>query len=140
MDNDNFVNLVQAIELKELGFREYCYQHYDAAGTLCDNYINVPTGSMNIITTVNILKSYNNYRNVTDKWDAPTLSQVHAWLRTNKFIDIDIEVGGLRNKKRYYVYSIILPNGDYLSNTNKKFFKYEKGLSDAITKCIEMLK
>ena len=92
MDNDNFVNLVQAIELKELGFREYCYQHYDAAGTLCDNYINVPTGSMNIITTVNILKSYNNYRNVTDKWDAPTLSQVHAWLRTNKFIDIDIEV------------------------------------------------
>ena len=154
MEDSQFVTLEQAIKLRKLGFRDYCYQHYDAAGTLCDNYISIP--SYDIICVSSLLKSFNNYKNITDKWDTPTLSQVQDWLIKVKGLVICPcpEAKFVKDKEDYknskfihtgWVFDIFVITSDnrLTNNPNKKekilYSSFNEALSAGINTCLEIL-
>ena len=133
MENKEFVTCEQAIKLRELGFKERCYQFYDCAGTLCDNF-KYFHGEDAIITSDDFCISHNSSQK-EDIWDAPTLSQVQTWLRKEKRYSVE-ELYDCDDKWSYFIGR--MSDGEYIKHISD-FNSPEEALSAGISETIKIL-
>jgi hypothetical protein len=98
-----FVTYEQALALKELGFDEKCYGHYDSTGELntIEEYAKVGADTLHMLS-----KKFNSESYMKEMCSAPLKQQVFRWFRekydllcyirkvgSNYWYNIDIEDG-----------------------------------------------
>ena len=138
MNDKDFVTLEQAIKLRELGFKERCYQFYDCAGTLCDNF-KYFHGEDAIITSDNFCISHNSSQK-EDIWDAPTLAQAQKWLRNGKGLSVE-PFTSLKKEKQTFEIIYVETGFEYNSSKTSSYIldSYEEALSVGIDYAIKLL-
>lgn len=132
--NHLFVPYELAVKLKEKGFDEYCFAHYEV--------------NNNVIIKRAILKSsaqiYYNQNNINpnnqygDRFcTAPLYQQAVDWLREKHNIHIEIVTGG--HPKKYYVFVPKMVGGWIYDGNNQKEFDYYDGLVAGINEALKLI-
>lgn len=91
--NEDFVTFELSIKLKEKGFNDKCFYHWNNGELLCNT-----CNSESRVTTTDLLMSCNylvaqfNVEHDNVVCDAPTIAQVLKWLRKEKNIHIEIRI------------------------------------------------
>lgn len=132
MNTEDFVTYEQAIALKELGFKEECFYHYDYNNQ--DDVVPNTDISHLAISANDFKISYNELGFFNEIcYDAPTLSQVQKWLR-NKGYSVEVT-----SFYQTWISSITKLDDFETIELNGNFSSYEEALSEGITECFKYL-
>lgn len=128
MSREDYVSYELAKALKMVGFDWPCNHYYCAF----DNETDVRFWS------IHPAQSNNGFADIKGKVivDAPTLWQVHNWLRTKGWY-IDIRLNGLRSFWWYQIWQIKC-NG-FVTEPSKIYDSYENALEKAIALALELI-
>lgn len=131
----NFVSYSQALKLRELGFREECYNYYDADGIMHENSY-ICNGVFQHVISCQLCNSVNEEEN--NLCDAPTLWQVQSWLIENK--NLFPEPHYFKEGKWTCIMRFLpSPSFEVIDNEGGGFYSYQEALSRGITSCLEFL-
>lgn len=132
MKNKEFVKYEQALALKELGFDERCFGHYNPNGVffwkiLCSDEDNDHTLSVKDIM-----------EHVADGYvEAPLYQQAFRWFRDNHGL-IGLVEGGYDNGKNIFTY--VIWEGFKDNMIDEYFISYEEAEQACLDKLIQLLK
>ena len=137
---EDFVTFEIAKKLKEKGFMEKCFLHYEATGGVYSNSIDTYDRPNQELDYSDFLKCHNDGNSI-GLIDAPTISQVLKWLRKKKKIhiepcilaDADTDADGkIINEYVYWSFSVTnIESGEmiyfeYEHVDDKRFASYEQ--------------
>lgn len=126
VSQEDYVSYSQALELRRLGFTEYCDYIYNSENHICPK----------------VILSYN-YQDREDHVDAPTLWQVQSWLRKEKGLIICHEPDFYKGEKPLMGYHYSLYEKDkgmssYILSS-EVYNTLEEAISSGISECIKLL-
>jgi hypothetical protein len=125
--NKEFIPYELALELKELGFDEYCFAWYDSEDQEILNYDNTRNSC-----------GWLNGNDCT----APTYSQSFRWFREKHDIDIYIDIRFLKHDDGISLkkYKVLIPFPNELFIDVGLFTKHEEAELECLKKLIEIVK
>ncbi len=87
--NKEFIPYEQALELKELGFNEKCYGHYDSIGKLntIEDYVRLRANILEMLS-----KEFNSVSYMKEMCSAPLYQQAFRWFRDRHGLYADLFV------------------------------------------------
>ena len=112
----DFVTFEIAKKLKEKGFMEKCFLHYEATGGVYSNSIYAYDSPNQELDYSDFLKCYNGGNSI-GLIDAPTISQVLKWLREEK--ELHIEIYMYYNCYLFEIYNTKIYDADFTQKSEK---------------------
>jgi hypothetical protein len=139
-----FIPYEQALELKELGFNEKCYGHYDSVGFLntIEDYAKLGANILDMIS-----KEFNSVSYMKEICFAPLYQQAFRWFREK--YNLRGFIGFRPNIKQfdYHIYDMSLSGKEYVQqrtmeefNKDPKVGTYEEAELACLKKLIEIVK
>ena len=126
---NEFASYEQSLALKELGFDEQCYGHYDSTGELntIEEYARAGADILHMLS-----KKFNSEFYMKEMCSAPLKQQVFKWFRDN-YPELDFGFGKIHNETNNYHFHI---------NLEWQFFEgtYEEAEIACIDRLIEIIK
>lgn len=136
MDVKDFVTFEQAVLLNKLGFDKNCTHNYHIKSQQLFNNVYYPYEDEGVDIEM-IEYSYNTFKRDTGRYiDAPTMLQVHSWLRNEKNYSIEPQSESI-DRWTYRIINFITDKN--ISETNDVYESYEDALSNGITECLRHL-
>jgi len=134
--NQEFIPYEQALELKELGFDEECYGHYDSIGELntVEDYARFGANILEMLS-----KEFNSVSYMKEMCSAPLYQQAFRWFRDKYGIMYTVH-NNIENWKNTFHGAYTKINSNYESDYTNDFKTYEEAELACLKKLIEIVK
>jgi hypothetical protein len=134
--NREFIPYEQALALKELGFGEKCYGHYDSIGELntIEDYARLGANISDMIS-----KEFNSVSYIKEMCSAPLYQQAFRWFREKYDLHAYVDSMRLTTGETVYDYVITITDGED-SDDGKNWRTYEEAEQACLNKLIELVK